>query len=120
MKHVDLHYLKQARKHTHLSLQDMSFLLDIDVSNLSKYERGKRSAPLPVVLSYHILSRIPLTRFFRKNIDAEHCTLQSRIELLLKRVERNIIAPAYQERKIALKNLLEKDNEDICPEDLPL
>ena len=120
MNNVTLHYLKQARKHTHLSLQDMSYLLDMDISNLSKYERGKKYAPLLVVLSYHTLSKIPLKRLFRNELDDLSFSIQTRIIGLLEKLETAPPDPKLEQRKKALKNLISQVDDDSAPCNLPL
>ena len=50
-------YLKQSRRNVNLTLQDMAYLLDMDFSNLSKYEKGKKTPPARVIIAYHIVTK---------------------------------------------------------------
>jgi len=55
-----LHYLKIFRKRTGISLQDMASLIGIDTGNLSKIENGKSELNVRVLLSYHLILKIPM------------------------------------------------------------
>lgn len=48
--------LKQARINTGISVKDMSYLLNIDSSNLSKYEKGILKASRELLYGYHCIT----------------------------------------------------------------
>lgn len=60
-----LHLLKSYRERTSISLQDMAFIIGIDIGNLSKIENGKLEPNLLVLFSYHIILKIPIERLFK-------------------------------------------------------
>lgn len=115
MKNVKLQFLKQARKHTHLCLQDMAFVLDMDISNLSKYERGKLFAPSQVVLSYHILSKIPLERLLREEVKGTTVNIVQRVKSLLELIEKEEPSAKNRQRITALEQILERVDLFLCP-----
>ncbi len=75
--------LKQVRKNLNLSLQDTAFILGTDVSNLSKYEYGKITPNVRVVVGYHLLAKIPFDHLIKKYAADIRPTLIERITMLL-------------------------------------
>jgi transcriptional regulator with XRE-family HTH domain len=61
--------LSHYRKDANLPLHDVAFLLDIDKGNLSKIERGVRTAQPNIYLLYHMLFGIPLKELFAEQMN---------------------------------------------------
>ncbi|HAQ69848.1 MAG TPA: hypothetical protein DCR48_02630 [Flavobacteriales bacterium] len=80
-------HLKQARRRTNLSVKDMAFILQMDSSNLSKYELRKLYPTLRVALCYHILSKTPLEKFFIQELVESGDSLVERIKMLLEQID---------------------------------
>lgn len=91
-------YLKQARRSANLSLQDMAYLLDMDFSNLSKYEKGKKLPPTRVILAYHIVTKTPLKKLFRYRILGILDTVSSKATSLISQLEEEASTPKLKER----------------------
>jgi len=77
-----LHLLKSYRERTGLSLQDMASLIGVDIGNLSRIEHHKSEATILILLSYHILLKIPIERLLKNHYEEviEHC-LENGIKL---------------------------------------
>ena len=99
-------HLKQARRRMNISVKDMSFILKMDSSNLSKYELRKLLPTLQVVLSYHILSKTALEKFFINEILEIGDTLGERIKLLIETIEQEPQTRKNRERMESLGALL--------------
>jgi len=54
------HYLKKTRTDAEVAQQDLAFLLNINTSNLARYENYQRSPTPEILLMYHILFGIPI------------------------------------------------------------
>lgn len=114
--------LKKARKESKVSLQDMAYILDMDTSNLSKYERGINYPPMLVLLGYHILTKVPLTKIFKVNLENLYTNLSLKITNLISFLEDEVRTEKISKRLLSLENLLdnisclkdlsEKDDED--------
>ena len=55
------HLLRQIRTDANVTQQDVAFLLNINKSNLNRYETGKRSPTPEILLMYHILFGVPIS-----------------------------------------------------------
>ena len=55
-----LNFLKTARNEAKLTLQQMAFLLDIDFSTISKYERGEMKSNAFLLISYYLITGKPI------------------------------------------------------------
>ncbi|QMU65266.1 MAG: hypothetical protein GKR88_13835 [Flavobacteriaceae bacterium] len=60
-----IHLLKSYRELTGVALQDMATLIGIDTGNLSKIEHGKLEPNILVILSYHLILKIPIEKLFK-------------------------------------------------------
>lgn len=77
-------YLRMYRKRSHLSLPDMAFLLDLsDYSNISRFERSKRSPNITALIVYHLLFNTPIEEFFGRQMKEIKPMLTKRISALL-------------------------------------
>lgn len=79
--------LKQARKKTNITLSDMAYLIGVDESNLSKYERGKKNPTTRVVLCYNIIAKVPLEAIYENQRDTLSDVLKYRLKNLLEDLE---------------------------------
>ena len=82
-----LNYLKQARRSANLTLQDMAYLLDMDFSNLSKYETGKKTPPTRVIIAYHIITKTPLKKLFKYSLFTIIDVVSSKTTSLINQLE---------------------------------
>ena len=66
-----LYHLKTYRERSGIALGDMAEIAGIDIASLSKIEKGKRTPPLSIVLSYHFILGVPtenLCKYFYSEI----------------------------------------------------
>lgn len=88
-----INYLKQARRGANLTLQDMAYLLDMDFSNLSKYETGKKQPPARVIIAYHIITKTPLKKLFKYSLLALIDEVSSKTTSLISQLEDELTTP---------------------------
>lgn len=63
--------MRKYRKRTHITQFDIAFLLALDNnSSLSRYESGERIPGLEVMLTYHLLFSVPITKLFHHHREA--------------------------------------------------
>ena len=86
---MNTHTLKSVRKNADISLQDMAFLLDTDVSNLSKYERGVKRGTLKVFLGYFIITGTPLGKLLHTVILEVIESIAERTTALIRLLDRS-------------------------------
>ena len=111
----NISYLKQARKNANFSLQDMAYLLEMDISNLSKYERGIKAPSLRVILGYHTITKTPLQKLFKHHFSGIVDTVSNRITQLILQLEEEIRSPKVDKRIGALYEAL---NNISCLKDI--
>jgi transcriptional regulator with XRE-family HTH domain len=99
--------LKQARKQNNILLQDMAYLLDMDVSNLSKYERGAKSPTLPVQIGYHIVTKTPLRLILKKKINEVLESLSLKVTNLIAFLEEEVQTNKISQRLTAMNSILD-------------
>lgn len=99
-------HLKRSRKKSKLTIQDIAFLLDYDVSNISKYERAEKSVPLHISLGYHIISNEPLFKFFQTDIFSLADRISRKVVQLMATLEDEIQTKKVQMRVEALEDIL--------------
>lgn len=99
-------YLKQARKNANLSLQDMAYLLEMDVSNLSKYERGIKIPSLRVILGYHTITKTPLPKLFKQHFLGIVDGVSNSVTHLIAELEEEMTSPKMKKRIEALYEAL--------------
>ena len=109
-----INYLKQARRNAKLSLQDMAYLLDMDFSNLSKYETGKKLPPTRVIIGYHIITKIPLKKLFKYNLLSMFDAISHKATQLISILEEETTTPKLKKR---IDNLYEVLNTIGCLQD---
>lgn len=102
-----LTFLKQVRKNLNLSLQDTAFLLGTDVSNLSKYEYGKMTPSVRVIIGYHLITRTPLQNLIKHHIAEVHATLLDRVRILLSKTGGETRTEKALLRRETLQQILE-------------
>ncbi len=99
-------YLKQARRNANLTLQDMAYLLDMDFSNLSKYETGKKLPPARVIIAYHIITKTPLKKLFKYSLLGMIDSVSAKTTSLISQLEDEITSPKLKKRITALYEVL--------------
>lgn len=99
-------YLKQARKRLNLTLEDMGYLLDMDYSNLAKYEQGKKTPPTRVIIAYHIITKTPLHKLFKYTFLGVMDTISSKTTELITRLEEENKSKPILKRLEALHEVL--------------
>jgi len=110
-----LNPLKQARKNADMSLQDMAFLIDVDVSNLSKYERGIKSAPVHVCLAYYVITKSSLAKLFSQHMSGVIELVSTRLTNLIEMLEEEATSPKVKRR---IESLYESLNNISCLKDV--
>lgn len=108
-------YLKQTRRKANLTLQDMAYLLDMDFSNLSKYETGKKLPPARVIIAYHIITKTPLKKLFKYSVLGLIDTVSSKTTSLISQLEDEVTTPKLKKR---IANLYEVLNNIGCLQDI--
>jgi len=87
MKYFENIKLKEARINAGVSVHDMAYMLDINASNLSKYEKGILKASREILYGYHIITGQQIGKlqkpFFADFIE----TLSLRITELISKLE---------------------------------
>ncbi|MGY8910948.1 MAG: helix-turn-helix domain-containing protein [Flavobacteriales bacterium] len=101
-----INYLKQARRSANLTLQDMAYLLDMDFSNLSKYETGKKQPPARVIIAYHIITKTPLKKLFKYSLFGVIDAVSSKTTSLISQLEDEMATPKLKKRILALYEVL--------------
>lgn len=101
-----INYLKQARRSANLTLQDMAYLLDMDFSNLSKYETGKKQPPARVIIAYHIITKTPLKKLFKYSLLGVIDAVSSKTTSLISQLEDEMTTPKLKKRILALYEVL--------------
>lgn len=101
-----INYLKQARRSASLTLQDMAYLLDMDFSNLSKYETGKKQPPARVIIAYHIITKTPLKKLFKYSLLGVIDAVSSKTTSLISQLEDEMTNPKLKKRILALYEVL--------------
>ncbi|MBS3915823.1 MAG: helix-turn-helix transcriptional regulator [Bacteroidetes bacterium] len=99
--------LKQARRNLSLSLQDTAYLLDTDISNLSKYEYGKLTPSARIVVGYHLITKTPLEELMKYHSFGVRDTLIERVEGLIEELNNGPANGKNQHRKEVLKTILQ-------------
>lgn len=99
--------LKQVRKNLNLSLQDTAYLLGTDVSNLSKYEYGKMTPSVRVVIGYHLITKTPLHNLIKHHVAGVHATLIDRVNILLSKTDGESPTEKTLHRRETLQQILE-------------
>ena len=56
MKYLENIKLKEARINAGVSVHDMAYMLDVNASNLSKYEKGILKASREILYGYHLVT----------------------------------------------------------------
>lgn len=105
--------LSQCRKAENVTLLDIAYLLNMDIGNLSKVERGERDANPRIILLYHILFETPIVDLFSEQlIDLKH-QVTTRCASLIEKLEQ--LPSSKSKNRIAylksVVNSLEKSHE---------
>jgi transcriptional regulator with XRE-family HTH domain len=99
--------LKRARKRNNIQLQDMAYLLDMDISNLSKYERGTKSPTLQVQIGYHIITKTPLKLILKEKINLVIESLSLKVTNLIAFLEEEVQTGKISQRLLSLNSILD-------------
>ena len=84
----------------------MAYLLDMDFSNLSKYETGKKLPPTRVIIAYHIVTKTPLKKLFKYSFLEIIDTVSSKTTSLISQLEDEVTTPKLKKRITALYEVL--------------
>lgn len=106
-----MHHLtifKQVRKNLNLSLQDTAFILGTDVSNLSKYEYGKLTPSMRVVVGYHLIAKTPFDRLIKEYAADVRPVLIERITLLLEQKNTEKANAKTAQQREVLEQILQR------------
>jgi transcriptional regulator with XRE-family HTH domain len=82
MKHSH-HLLKRLRKESPLDQKDVATLLDMQASNLVRYEQGHRNPPSELLLTYHMLFDTSLLDILAPSYKHVADTLKTRSKKLI-------------------------------------
>ena len=81
--------LRRLRKSAQLSIADMEHLLGMAGNNsLTRYETGKWSWSIDMLLTYHILFEIPFQQMLQEEIENHHSIVVQRIEDYLPKIKK--------------------------------
>lgn len=99
--------LKEARINSGMSVHDMAYLLDIDSSNLSKYEKGLLKPSRELLYGYHLITGVQFGKlqksFFSDFIDR----ISLRMTKLISRLEERKPSQKMKFRMEQLNEILE-------------
>lgn len=84
----------------------MAYLLDMDFSNLSKYEIGKKTPPTRVIIAYHIITKTPLKKLFKYSLLGMIDTVSVKTTSLISQLEDEVATPKLKKRIAALYDVL--------------
>lgn len=84
----------------------MAYLLDMDFSNLSKYEKGKKTPPARVIIAYHIVTKTPLNKLFKYSLLGIIDTVSAKTTSLISQLEEGVTTPKIKKRITALYGVL--------------
>lgn len=83
-----INFLRIYRKRSPLTQADIAFLMKLsDYSNISRYEKGQRSASIEFLLTYHFLFATSIESFFEPQSEITRSGLLERIEPLIKHLK---------------------------------
>lgn len=88
--------LKEYRTKMNIPLHDVAHLLNIDISNLSKIEKGIREPNTKIILLYHTLFKVPFLELFTEQYDE--------LRALWKRRSRTLVEQLHIEQPPKSKN----------------
>lgn len=81
------HLLRQLRKESPLDQKDVAVLLDMQASNLIRYEQGHRNPPPEILLTYHMLFDTSLLDILAPSYKHVADTLKTRSKKLIAELE---------------------------------
>lgn len=84
----------------------MAYLLDMDVSNLSKYERGLKTPNLKVYLGYHVITGTPIDSLVDWELPKFLSWVSDRVTALIVRLEQGMQTPKIKHRTSRLYDVL--------------
>ena len=99
--------LRQLRKNADISLQDMAYLVDMDVSNLSKNERGMKPSNLNLCQSYALVTGSRIEQLLQTSSKAHIERLSERITSLIIRLEHQKQSNKVKHRIAKLHSVLD-------------
>ena len=79
-------HLKKYRERVNIPLHDVAHLLSMDISTLSKIEKGLREPNTKIILLYHILFEVPLLELVERNYDEFKLILKRRSQTLVEKL----------------------------------
>lgn len=97
--------LCRKRKSHHLKIKDLSFLLNLDATLISRLEAGKTQSP-KVLLGYHLIFNLSIESMFRQVLNCGYQEIIDRCFQLIEIVD-------HQEKNIKNQLRLESLNEII-------
>lgn len=81
-------YLRYYRKRTPLTQEDIAAIMGYpDVSNVSRYEKSKRTPKIEMLLTYHLLFNVSVELFFEPRLETIKSELLRKIEKLLETIK---------------------------------
>lgn len=100
-------YLKKFRKQSHLSQDDISYLLGINnKSLLSRYENGDRYPHVEHLLIFHFIYGRQIEELYKPFLKTTRKTFLKRLRKLIKREEKKGGSSKIQRRKKYLNSIL--------------
>ena len=63
---ITSNFLRMYRKQQSVTLHDIAYLLNVDVSNVTRYEKGNRQPTPEVLLTYHLLFNVNIIDVFHE------------------------------------------------------
>lgn len=82
-----IHLLKWYRKNSRILKQDVAYLLGIESSNLTRYEKGNQNPTPEIILTYHILFGASLKELFKPLYEEVVSSLKTRSQELILQLE---------------------------------
>jgi len=103
-----MNYLKIFRKKSKLTQDDIAYIFEIQKSSISRYEKGKRLPPLPIILFYHLLFNVSLSTLFKYMYFDYKQRVLKRTKDLIELLNEDSTSPRAQERISYLQNVVNR------------
>jgi len=102
-----MNLLKTYRKKSRLTQDDIAYILNKQKVSISRYEKGKRIAPLSILMLYKIIFNVTLKDLFRVRHRNLKFQIHKRSQALIEKLQKEVQSPRVQERIESLQNIVE-------------
>lgn len=108
--------LRQARKNMNLSLQDAAYIINADVSNLSKCERENRPLTVRCTIAYMLITGVSIRKLINRTYFSIKAEIIERTKILLQELNKVPDSAGI----IARRNSVELVMRNVSKEDMDI